>query len=267
MREGRIDMVIVGSCDQSAAGLVQGIYERVLDEAPPIEHMNVVNAELAKLAVNTFVTMKITYANSLARICEQLPGADADTVTTAIGRDTRIGRKYLKGGLGFGGPCFPRDNRALLFQARKLGVPFDLAEATDATNLDPARRVARMACEAVPPGAEIAVLGLSYKPDTGVIDQSQGMFIARLLSEQGLKVTVYDPQALSAARNKLGEAFDYAESAQAAIDDKSVVILATPWPEFRSLAYAPGVTVIDCWGELTAEQAPGRVRLGLGPRA
>ena len=93
--------------------------------------MNYVNAELTKLSVNTFVTTKISYANMLAQVCETLPGADADVVTAAIGCDTRIGQKYLKGALGYGGPCFPRDNVAFSALARDNGVPALLAEATD----------------------------------------------------------------------------------------------------------------------------------------
>jgi len=260
------DLILVGATDAAVARLVQEVYDRVLGFDAPLEHMNVVNAELAKLAVNTYVTMKITYANSLARLCEGLPGGDVDVVTAALGRDARIGAKYLKGGLGFGGPCFPRDNRALLFQSRKLGVSFHLAEATDATNLDPARHVARMALQAVPAAGRVAVLGLSYKPDTPVVDHSQGIFIARLLKESGLEVTVYDPQALGAARGELGEGFEYAESATAAVEGQHAVVLATRWPEFRALHFEDAQAVFDCWGELSAEQAQGRVRLGVGPR-
>ncbi|MCG8592439.1 MAG: nucleotide sugar dehydrogenase [Proteobacteria bacterium] len=259
------DMVLVGASDEVAARLVEGIYERVLETEPPLEHMNIVNAELAKLAVNTYVTMKITYANSLARLCEKLPGGDVDVVTRALGRDTRIGAKYLKGGLGFGGPCFPRDNRALLFQARKLGAPFQLAEATDATNEDPARHVAHMACDAVGEGGRVAVLGLSYKPDTPVVERSQGVFVAKLLKQSGLEVTVYDPMALEGARAELGDGFKYAESSDAAIEGKDAVVLATPWPEFAKLGYQAEQVVFDCWGVLTREQAPGLVRLGVGP--
>ena len=260
------DLILVGATDPGVSRLVQGIYERVLGDDPPLAHMNVVNAELTKLAVNTYVTMKITYANSLARVCERLPGGDVDVVTEALGRVTRIGGKYLKGGLGFGGPCFPRDNGALLFQSRKLGVAFHLAEATDATNLDPARHVSRLVREAVPAGGRVAILGLSYKPFTPVIDHSQGIFIARLLAEDGLAVTVYDPEALEAARQELGDGFKFAESAAAAVDGQHAVVLATPWPEFRELRYGATQPVFDCWGELGLGQAPGRVRLGVGPQ-
>ena len=104
--------------------------------------MNFVNAELAKLSVNTFVTTKISYANMLAQVCETLPGADVAVVSQAIGADSRIGTKYLKGALGYGGPCFPRDNVAFSALARRHGVPASLAEATDVLNR---RQVPRLA--------------------------------------------------------------------------------------------------------------------------
>ncbi|MFQ5699083.1 MAG: UDP-glucose dehydrogenase family protein [Myxococcota bacterium] len=260
------DLVVLGESDRLAGDLVEGIYRRLLQAEPPLARMNLVNAELSKLAVNAYVTMKITFANSLARICERLAGGDVDAVTGALGMDSRIGPKYLKGGLGFGGPCFPRDNRAMLSLARRLGVPFSLAESTDATNLDPARAVVERVVARAPAGARVGVLGLSYKPDTPVVEQSQGVFIARLLRERGFQVTTYDPLAMDSARRELGDQVKYAESAQAAVDDHSAVVIATPWPEFGSLDYsAMGLgdpLVVDCWGILADHDGTGRVRLG-----
>ena len=109
-----------------------------------IQRMNFVNAELTKLSVNTFVTTRISYANMLAQVCETLPGADVDVVTSAIGCDTRIGQKYLKGALGYGGPCFPRDNVAFSALARANGAPALLAEATDQLNRQQVPRLGAM---------------------------------------------------------------------------------------------------------------------------
>ncbi|MGH2611105.1 MAG: nucleotide sugar dehydrogenase, partial [Tepidiformaceae bacterium] len=108
------DLTLIGESDSRAGDALVDVYNRLLGGPHPTARMNFVNAELSKLAVNTYVTMKITYANLLAGLCERLPGGDVDAVTGALGLDARIGRKYLKGGLGYGGPCFPRDNRAML---------------------------------------------------------------------------------------------------------------------------------------------------------
>ncbi len=106
------DAILIGESDTRAGDLLESIYRTSCENNPPVQRMNFVNAELTKISVNTFVTTKISYANMLADICDRLPGADVDVVTNAVGMDSRIGRKYLKGALGYGGPCFPRDNVA-----------------------------------------------------------------------------------------------------------------------------------------------------------
>ena len=126
---------------------------------PRIQRMNYVNAELTKLSVNTFVTTKISYANMLAQVCETLPGADVDVVTSAIGCDSRIGQKYLKGAMGYGGPCFPRDNVAFSALARANGVPALLAEATDQMNRRQVPRLAELILSRLPEGGTVGDTG------------------------------------------------------------------------------------------------------------
>ena len=149
--------------------------------------MSLVNAELTKIAVNTYVTMKISYANALADMCERLPGADVEAVTDALGLDTRIGRKYLRGAIAYGGPCFPRDNKAFGVLARDLGAEPLLAEATDAVNVAQTDRLARVVQSRLEPGSAVGILGLAYKPYTGVIEESPGVSLARLLGNAGLR--------------------------------------------------------------------------------
>src|SRR5690242_11523132 len=151
---------------------MEELYRGVCESNPRIQRMSYVNAELTKISVNTFVTTKISYANMLAQVCETLPGADVDVVTAALGCDSRIGPKYLKGALGYGGPCFPRDNVAFSAMARANGVPALLAEATDATNRGQVPRLAAWIRERLPEGGTVGILGLSYKPDTDVVEES-----------------------------------------------------------------------------------------------
>lgn len=249
------DSILIGESDPRAGDALVNVYDRLLDGRRPTARMNFANAELAKLAVNTYVTMKITYANLLARLCEHLPGGDVDAVTGALGLDSRIGRKYIKGGLGYGGPCFPRDNRAMLCLARRLGVPFGLAEATDEANREMTVRVAELVAARTPAQGKVAILGLSYKPNTAVVDESQGVLIAHLLTGRGLEVTAYDPMAMDAARRVLRDGVKCAESAQACISNADVILIATPWEEFRELDYtavrgAKRPLIIDSWGLL-----------------
>ena len=257
------DMILIGESDARSGQILEDLYTGVCESNPRIQRMNFVNAELTKLSVNTFVTTKISYANMLAQICETLPGADADVVTTALGCDSRIGAKYLKGALGYGGPCFPRDNIAFSALARDNGVPALLAEATDALNQRQVPRLAKLILSQLPQGGTAAVLGLSYKPETDVIDESQGVAIAQELLTAGARVVVYDPAAMENARRVLVGDITFAESAAACVAQADVLAITTPWAEFRSLPLAVfqgegrRVSVLDCWRVLPEEVAAG----------
>ena len=173
--------------------MLEAYYAQVMANHAPARRMSLENAELAKISVNSFVTMKITFANMLAALCEAIPGADVDVVTQALGSDRRIGARYLTGGLGYGGPCFPRDNVALAFLARALGTPALGPEATDAANVRiPARVVARIA-PLVPTGGTVGLLGLAYKPASHVIEAAQGAALAEACLARGLRVVAFDP--------------------------------------------------------------------------
>lgn len=231
----RPDMILIGECDARAGQLLEDLYRTVCPNRPPIARMNFVNAELTKISVNTYVTTKISYANMLAEVCERVPGADAAVVADAIGLDSRIGRKYLKGALGYGGPCFPRDNKAFARFAELHGVEATLARATDQVNQRQARRLADRVLHAVAELDRVAVLGLSYKPDTEVIEESQGVMLVRALTQAGCKVAVYDPVALENARAALNGSVEYAPSMEACVAGAAAVVIATPWEHFKSL--------------------------------
>ena len=219
------------------------------------------NAELTKLSVNTFVTTKISYANMLAQICETLPGADSDVVTAALGCDTRIGPKYLKGALGYGGPCFPRDNVAFSALARDNGVPALLAEATDALNKRQVPRLAKLILSHLPEGGTAGVLGLAYKLSTEVIEESQGVAIAQALLDAGVRLVVYDPAAMENAKRVLIGDVVYAASAAECVGQADVVAITTPWAEFEDLPLTAferksgHITVLDCWRVLPKKVA------------
>jgi UDPglucose 6-dehydrogenase len=252
------DMILIGESDARSGELLEKLYTGVCDSHPRIQRMNYVNAELTKLSVNTFVTTKISYANMLAQVCERLPGADADVVTTAIGCDSRIGQKYLKGALGYGGPCFPRDNVAFSALARATGAPALLAEATDQLNRRQVPRLAEIILSRLPEGGTVGILGLSYKPHTEVIEESQGVDLAKHLLQAGVRVTLYDPAAMENTKRQVGNAV-YAASAAECAGQADVLAITTAWPEFKNLKPADlkdggqRPTVIDCWRVLPAD--------------
>ena len=266
----RPDMILIGEADERCGAILEQLYTGVCESSPRIQRMSYVNAELTKISVNTFVTTKISYANMLAQVCETLPGADVDVVTAALGCDTRIGPKYLKGALGYGGPCFPRDNVAFSAMARANGVPALLAEATDATNRNQVPRLAALIRSRIPEGGTAAVLGLSYKPETEVIEESQGLALAQELSRAGVKVVVYDPAAMDNARAALGASVSFAAGAAECAAAADFIAVTTPWAAFKQLAAGdvrPGSTVLDCWRMFTPEHFGPDVEvmsLGLG---
>jgi UDPglucose 6-dehydrogenase len=271
------DFLLIGESDEKAGATLADIYRRVVTNDPPVARLNFVNAELAKISVNTFVTTKIAFANMLARICEQLPEASVDQVTSALGMDSRIGAKYLRGAISYGGPCFPRDNIALAALARELGAPAFVAEATDAANRDGIQRLAQLVVERLPQGGTAAVLGLAYKPNTDVIEESPGLHLVRTLAEDGVDVVAFDPAANRAAERALdGSGVRFADSIEACVRDADVVVITTAWQEFAGIDPAlfdrdgDRRTVIDCWRVLTPEQLAGiatYVALGEGAKA
>jgi UDPglucose 6-dehydrogenase len=189
----------------------------------------------------------------LAELCERIPGGDVDVVCDALGLDGRIGRRYLTGALGYGGPCFPRDNRALGFMARATGAQAQLAEATEASNRAITARVVARVKEQAPAGATVAVLGLAYKPATTVVDEAAGILLARALAAEGYRVLAHDPLAAEAARAALGADVTVMDAVDECLRPADVVLITTPDPLYSGLS--PGqfngkprpVVVFDFW--------------------
>ena len=258
------DLVLIGESDPQAGDVVEAIHRTFIASNAQVRRMTWVNAEITKIAVNTFVTTKISYANMLAEICEQLPGGDVDVVTGALGVDRRIGHAYLRGAVGYGGPCFPRDNAALVAVAAQAGARAEIAVATDALNRRQTERVARIVeAHAVPRQHRIAVLGLSYKPDTPVVEESQGVMLANRLASDGFATMVFDPAAVVDAPMTLAASIVRASSLAECVAEADVLVLMVPWPEFRQVPallqarLRKPPTVIDCWRLLTAEDLKG----------
>lgn len=265
------DFVLIGEADSRAGRALSDVYARICENKPPVARMNLVNAELAKISVNTFVTMKITFANLLASLCERLPGGDVDAVTAAVGLDSRIGPRYLKGALGYGGPCFPRDNRAFTFLSEQLGVEALLPAATDAQNRAIMERLFDRIRAMLPQRGAVAVLGLSYKPGTNVIEEAQGFLLAARLIEEGFRVVVHDAHALPSARCVLGDQAEYAETALGAMSEADVAVITNPDPAYRDIdveRLTKRPMVLDAWRLLASDRREAGSLyhpLGIGP--
>lgn len=253
------DFTLVGEFDDKAGKQLKESYAEIMMNKPPCQRMSLENAELTKIALNTFVTTKISFANMIADLCEHIPGGDVDVVCNALGLDQRIGRKYLTGALGYGGPCFPRDNVALNFISQAIGRKADLAETTDRFNRSIPNKVVELLRPLIQRGATIAVLGLSYKPFSHVTEESQGIALASALSQAGARVIGYDPLANEMARNDLRYRAIVLDSLKECLSQANVVLITTPDPVFKELKAVDfdhtksKVTIVDFWRILDKE--------------
>ncbi len=247
------DFTLVGEFDDKSGNMLESCYSKIMTNNPLCKRMSIENAELTKVALNTYVTTKITYANMLASLCEKIPGGDIDIVTDALGTDSRIGHKYLKGATGFGGPCFPRDNIALSFIATSLGEKAGLAETTYDINRNLVNRIIQKLTPHLKNGCTAAVLGLAYKPFSHVIEESQGLFLAKSLSKSGARVIAYDPLANEFARAELRNHAVTMDSVSDCLSQADVVLITTPDPTFKEITTNDfedrdtPVVIVDFW--------------------
>jgi UDPglucose 6-dehydrogenase len=242
------DMVLIGESDPQSGATLEALYRRYNLNKPRIARMSVISAELTKISVNSYVTMKISFTNQLRMIAEKFPKADIHTILEAIGSDSRIGNKYLRAGLSYGGPCFPRDNRLLAFAARECGLQAPLAEATDKVNELTKLNLLEKVRSFVAKGETIAVLGMSYKPDTYITEESAGLFLAQNLKYHGYRVLVHDFAAAPINSPNLHE-FENVEDVGGLQrrDDIKLAVICCPWPQYSSVAFHPGTQVFTPW--------------------
>jgi len=229
------DFYLLGQLDEKSGDMLEAVHQRVSENRAPVKRMSLENAELAKIAVNSFVTMKISFANLMAELCEKLPGGDVDVVSDALGMDRRIGRKYLTGGLGFGGPCFPRDNVALEFMGRMLGLDARLLRANHEYNRELAPRISEKILTLLPAGSTVAVLGLAYKPHTPVVEESPGVAICRALADGGFRVIGHDPLAVGEAGGILRYHAVLTSDLTEALESADAVVVTTPDPAYLQI--------------------------------
>ena len=253
------DMVLIGESDKPAGVMLEKVYKKVCENKPYLARMSIINAEITKISLNSFITLKISFANTLSNICENTRGADIDVITKALGADRRIAPYYLKGGLSFGGPCFPRDNKAFTVFAAKYGVDTKIAKATDEINQIQIERVVKIILSHMPTESRnaISILGLSYKPKTNVIEESPGVkIIENLLKIRKAEIIVYDPLAMDNARAHFGDTIRYASSIKDCFVGSSLCVIATQDEQFKvideSFIVKVPTTIIDCWRILDA---------------
>jgi UDPglucose 6-dehydrogenase len=251
------DMVLIGASDERSGEILRKLYASMVLSQPNYSVMSLVNAEITKLSLNCFVTMKISFANELAAVCERVPGADVDVVTSAVGADSRVGKKCLKGGLGFGGPCFPRDNKAFQRFAETEQLSIHLSPSVVAVNNALVDRLETAITSQVSPGSGVALLGLSYKTGTHIVEESHSIMLAEKLIAKGYQVRLHDPLALPHLPEELAGKSSLHEDPYEATKGVRCVALLTDWPQFDLLDWdriaqgaAENPVLIDSWRTL-----------------
>jgi UDPglucose 6-dehydrogenase len=232
------DRIVIGVPDEQAEKTIREVYQKIIDLPTPVIVTDFATAELVKVAANSFLATKISFINAMAEVCEVV-GADVTSLADAIGRDERIGRRFLNAGLGFGGGCLPKDIRAFMARAGELGVDQALSFLKDVDDINVRRRqrmvdLAREMCDGSLAGMRVGILGAAFKPNSDDIRDSPALDVAVAVQRAGAAVWVFDPQAMSNARRDY-ETLAYAPSAVAAATGADVVLLLTEWQEFKDL--------------------------------
>ena len=233
----RPDRVVIGARDPQAVAIMKDIYSPLYLIETPFVITNVESSELIKYASNAFLATKITFINEVAELCDRL-GADVHHVARGMGLDKRIGPKFLHPGPGYGGSCFPKDTQAMAEIAHEAGRPFEIVETVIAVNNRIKERAIERVREALGEnldGKTVAVLGLSFKPETDDMRESSSIPLVTALVEGGATVKAFDPVAMDNAREMLPDEVQYCDDSYDAADGADAMIIVTEWNQFRSL--------------------------------
>ena len=252
------NLIILGEADEKSGDILFEFYQNYIQNDAPIFRMNLINAEISKIALNAYITTKISFVNTLAELCENLPNADVDVITETIGSDPRIGKKYFKGGLSFGGPCFPRDTSAFAALLNQVNVESHQIEATEIQNKSVVERIVKLIDKGIiqlnlADKVTVVIFGLTYKPGTVFVGESPSIDIVQALLNRDINIYVHDPIALDAAKDLLGNKVQYLNDIKEGIKLADIVVFTDLDPEY--LKIKPSVftkdskkrVVVDIW--------------------
>jgi|TARA_B110000285_G_scaffold225397_1_gene283589 UDPglucose 6-dehydrogenase len=230
------DRVVIGTSSKKAQKVMDELYKPYVRQGNPIIFMDEKSAELTKYAANSFLATKISFMNEIANLCE-LVGADVDQVRTGIGSDTRIGKRFLFPGIGYGGSCFPKDVQALVKSAKEVGYTFSILDSVMEVNQ-------KQKTVMVPKiknyfkgdlkGKKIALWGLAFKPNTDDIREAPALYNIDELTKLGAEIVAYDPEAMDNAKALIGEKIKYASNQYDAVKNADALLIATEWSVFRN---------------------------------
>ncbi|ADR21455.1 UDP-glucose 6-dehydrogenase [Marivirga tractuosa] len=230
------DRVVIGTQSPKATKIMERLYAPLVRQGNPVIFMDEKSAELTKYAANSFLATKITFMNEIANLCEKL-GANVDMVRKGIGTDTRIGKRFLFAGIGYGGSCFPKDVQALAKSAKDVNYDFKILNAVMDVNTSQKTRLMDNLNGYFKndlKGKTIAMWGLAFKPNTDDIREAPALYNIEALVEAGAKVQAYDPEAMENVKGQIGDKISYAENPYEALKGADALMIMTEWPVFRT---------------------------------
>lgn len=253
------EFVVLGQSDNKAGDKALEIYSKIFVNSPPIKRMSLTEAEVAKISLNAFICQKISFSNFLTRVCEKFDDVNVDNITEAIGIDKRISPYYFKGGLSFGGTCFPRDTWAFMKMSEKLGLKAHHIEAAEKINQEQDRhlldKVLKIVLDNNLPN-EISILGLGFKNNTPVINESASIKLIERLLIMGYKINVYDPVKEAVENTKIlySDKIIYHTNAKNCVDSTKLCIVINFNKEYKDLTnWVKEGYIIDCWRTITSQ--------------
>lgn len=229
------DRVVIGTNSERAREVMRDLYKPFVRQGNPIIFMDEKSAELTKYAANSFLATKITFMNEIANFCE-IVGADVDAIRIGIGSDTRIGKRFLFPGIGYGGSCFPKDVQALLKSGNDAGYKFEIIDAVLRVNNQQKLRLIDKVKNHFGDlkGKKFGLWGLAFKPDTDDIREAPALYMIEALLNEGAEITAYDPEAMENVKALFGDKISFTDNQYDAIDGKDALLIATEWSAFRN---------------------------------
>jgi UDPglucose 6-dehydrogenase len=252
------EFVVLGQSDEKAGNKAIEIYSKVFVNNPPVKRMSLIEAEIAKISLNAYICTKISFSNFLTRVCEKFDNVNVDNITESIGIDKRISPHYFKGGLSFGGTCFPRDTWAFMKMSEKLGMKAHHIEAAEKLNQEQDRHLLDKVIKVVLDNNlsnEISILGLGFKNNTPVINESASIKLIEKLLNMNYKIHVYDPveEAVDNTKQVFSNKIQYYNTPQECVNSSKLCVVINFNKQYKDLTnWSKDGYIIDCWRSIAS---------------
>jgi UDPglucose 6-dehydrogenase len=260
------EIIVIGESSPEDGSTLESLHTSICDNVPQVRRMSLSSAEVAKVCLNAYITMKISFANLIGNICDKMPDVDVDAITSAIGQDKRISPYYFKAGLSYGGTCFPRDTWALNAVLSRLGIPVDLMQACHKINVYQDQCLADKVlsvCKYLDIKV-VGILGLAFKNGTPVIVESPAIKLIETLNKAGIRIIVYDPLAMENVHRIFEDRIIYVKSVIECMSLATLNVLTVPSKEMAEDIYkyqGNPCNLIDCWRFLNKDKLPQNITL------